>query len=133
MTFMDFLLDRADKKIYFGMKYADFFFEDGKSESRSPSNGVWFVLRFGVEYIFENNELCFIEYNMDRISQVFLSQHKVTRKSSGCEIEKYLTEIGVDFSISREETLKITTSTGVELFFDDNEQFIRAMKSIYLA
>jgi hypothetical protein len=89
------------------------------------------VFSRGIEYLFDMNQLCLVQYDISRIRKMSFNRHPIDETTSVEAFKDYLTEAGVGFEEERKDgqTILLTT-TGVKLYFDGQTPcFSTAMKS----
>ena len=51
----------------------------------------------GIEYLFDMNELCLIQFEIDRLKQVYINKNKITENTNYDEFKGYLKQIKVEY------------------------------------
>lgn len=95
------------------------------------SNGIYAIYSYGVEYLFDNDKLCLVQYEISRVRQVYICTHKITEETSLYEFIDYLSNLNVTYRESSEnEQIVLVMESGVKIYFDSySHKFITALKS----
>ena len=95
------------------------------------SNGIYAIYSYGVEYLFDNDKLCLVQYQISRVRQVYICTHKITEETSLYEFIDYLSNLNVTYRENSEnEQIVLIMESGVKIYFDSySRKFIAALKS----
>lgn len=95
------------------------------------SNGIYAIYAYGIEYLFDNDKLCLVQYEISRLKQVYICSHKITDKTDLSEFIEFLSELNIAYSeSSSNEQMILTMGSGVKIYFDCNSRkFLTALKS----
>ncbi|SET59367.1 hypothetical protein [Thorsellia anophelis] len=85
----------------------------------SKENELYAVYSQGVEYLFDMNKLCLIQFEISRIKQVYINQNKITKNTTYDEFKDYLKQIQLKYEEDYRDNQKILLiNTGVKVYFD---------------
>jgi len=95
------------------------------------SNGIYAIYSYGIEYLFDNDKLCLVQYEISRVRQVYICTHKITEETGLYEFIDYLSNLNVTYIESSEnEQIVLMMASGVKIYFDSySRKFITALKS----
>lgn len=96
-----------------------------------PSSAQYALYHYGVEYLFDSNELCLIQYDISRLQQVYVGAHKVTAYTRYTEMKAYLSQQQIPFSEQICEQQPVLLTAGqVKLYFEPQLcTFVTALKT----
>ena len=85
----------------------------------------------GIEYLFDMNELCLIQFEIDRLKQVYINKNKITENTNYDEFKDYLKQIKVEYKEECKDNQKILLiNNNVTVYFDQvSNKFITAMRT----
>ena len=85
----------------------------------------------GIEYLFDMNELCLIQFEIDRLKQVYINKNKITENTNYDEFKDYLKQIKVEYEEECKDNQKILLiNNNVTVYFDQvSNKFITAMRT----
>ena len=85
----------------------------------------------GIEYLFDMNELCLIQFEIDRLKQVYINKNKITENTNYDEFKGYLKQIKVEYKEEYKDNQKILLlNSNVKVYFDQVlNKFITAMRT----
>lgn len=85
----------------------------------------------GIEYLFDMNELCLIQFEIDRLKQVYINKNKITENTNYDEFKDYLKQIKVEYKEEYKDNQKILLlNSNVTVYFDQvSNKFITAMRT----
>ena len=86
----------------------------------------------GIEYLFDMNELCLIQFEIDRLKQVYINKNKITENTNYDEFKGYLKQIKVEYEeeeyIDNQKILLIKNN--ITVYFDGvSNKFTTAMRT----
>ena len=86
----------------------------------------------GIEYLFDMNELCVIQFEIDRLKQVYINKNKITENTNYDEFKGYLKQIKVEYEeeeyIDNQKILLIKNN--ITVYFDGvSNKFTTAMRT----
>ncbi|HEL2977468.1 TPA: hypothetical protein UMB92_000278 [Stenotrophomonas maltophilia] len=89
------------------------------------------VFSQGIEYLFDMNQLCLVQYDIWRIHEMSFHGHPIDASTSVEAFEGYLSEAGLAFRQEHSDgQIILLTATGVKLYFDGQTRcFCTGMKS----
>lgn len=85
----------------------------------------------GIEYLFDMNELCLIQFEIDRLKQVYINKNKITENTNYDEFKDYLKQIKVEYEEEYKDNQKILLlNSNVKVYFDGvSNKFTTAMRT----
>ena len=85
----------------------------------------------GIEYLFDMNELCLIQFEIDRLKQVYINKNKITENTNYDEFKDYLKQIKVEYEEECKDNQKILLiNNNIKVYFDQvSNKFITAMRT----
>ena len=85
----------------------------------------------GIEYLFDMNELCLIQFEIDRLKQVYINKNKITENTNYDEFKDYLKQIKVEYEEECKDNQKILLiNNNITVYFDQvSNKFITAMRT----
>jgi len=131
MTFDDFVKGNLEVKFGASLETLMPGFHKPTVQMISESEQCFGVFSKGIEYLFDMNQLCLVQYDISRIREMSFNRHPIKETTSLEAFKGYLAEAGVGFEEERKDGQTILlTATGVKLYFDGQTQcFSTAMKS----
>ena len=77
------------------------------------------------------NELCLIQFEIDRLKQVYINKNKITENTNYDEFKNYLKQIKVEYKEECKDNQKILLiNNNVTVYFDQvSNKFITAMRT----
>lgn len=97
----------------------------------NENTGQFGIFYNGIELLFDDNKLYLVQYEFDRVHDLFFNGHHIQYNTTYTHFRAFLTEAKVSFSEKSEGTQKILiTDNNVYIYFNqDDERFLTAMQS----
>ena len=97
----------------------------------SKEDKLYGVYSQGIEYLFDMNELCLIQFEIDRLKQVYINKNKITENTNYDEFKDYLKQIKVEYEEECKDNQKILLiNNNIKVYFDQvSNKFITAMRT----
>jgi len=93
----------------------------------SKEYGSYAVYDYGVEYLFDDEKLCLVQYEVPRVKSLHFYQHKITSNTKIDDFKSYLDEVGVGYSeIKRDDQFILETNAGVKIYFSESDGLFKA-------